>query len=96
MALLLTDADTRSPEQEVIYHIIDQPPPAQDSTWYRVAAIVVTGAGWQFKDYPFEVLLSRHCATAGAWLQHSCRPACRACRSVHAVAGQCLQDGSAA
>ena len=41
--------------QEVIYHIIDQPPPANDSTWYRVAAIVVTGAGWQFKDYPFEV-----------------------------------------
>ena len=43
--------------QEVIYHIIDQPPPANDSTWYRVAAIVVTGAGWQFKDYPFEVCL---------------------------------------
>ena len=44
--------------EEVLYHVTDQPPPPKDSAWYRVAAIFVTGAAWQFKDYPMEVVPS--------------------------------------
>ena len=46
---------TMGRSQEVLYHVTDQPPPPKDSAWYRVAAIFVTGASWQFKDYPLEV-----------------------------------------
>ena len=47
--------------QEVLYHVTDQPPPPKDSAWYRVAAIFVTGASWQFKDYPLDVRMCADC-----------------------------------
>lgn len=39
----------------VMYQIVDQAPAAKSHDWERVAAIFVTGAAWQFKDYPFKV-----------------------------------------
>jgi parafibromin len=36
------------------YELTDQPPPAQNKQdWGRVAAVIVNGAKWQFKGWPF-------------------------------------------
>ena len=41
--------------EPVLYHITDQPPAKRSHDWNRIAAVFVTGAAWQFKDYPFKV-----------------------------------------
>ena len=47
----------------VMYHITDQPPGARSHDWERVAAIFVTGAAWQFKEFPFKVTPIRRIST---------------------------------
>ena len=56
----------------VMYHITDQPPAAKSHDWERVAAIFVTGAAWQFKEYPFKVGSSLFTVLAAVLAAQSC------------------------
>lgn len=41
----------------VRYLITNKAPGIQDHDWKRVVAVFVSGAAWQFKDWPFKVEL---------------------------------------
>ena len=36
----------------VPYDVTDKPPPPKHDDWSRVVAVLVTGATWQFKEWP--------------------------------------------
>ena len=40
-------------EKPVKYEVTDKPPPKKSGDWARVVAVVVSGAKWQFKEFPF-------------------------------------------
>ncbi|KAK9798150.1 hypothetical protein WJX73_010549 [Symbiochloris irregularis] len=41
-------------QDPVMYELTDQPPDPKSHDWSRVAAIFVTGAAWQFTNYPYK------------------------------------------
>ena len=40
------------------YHVTDRAPDRTSADWKRVAAVFVSGAGWQFKGWPHKVRLA--------------------------------------
>lgn len=58
-------------KEPVMYELTDQPPDVKSHDWSRVAAIFVTGAAWQFTNYPYKV-----CSAHSAFKLH-----CYACET---------------
>uniref|UniRef100_A0A7S3R426 Cell division control protein 73 C-terminal domain-containing protein n=1 Tax=Dunaliella tertiolecta TaxID=3047 RepID=A0A7S3R426_DUNTE len=44
----------KPPGQSATYELTDKPPPKNSKDWERVAAVIVQGAKWQFKDWIFK------------------------------------------
>ncbi|KAF5837552.1 RNA pol II accessory factor, Cdc73 family-domain-containing protein [Dunaliella salina] len=47
-------AAPKPPGQSATYELTDRPPPKNSKDWERVAAVIVQGAKWQFKDWIFK------------------------------------------